>query len=120
MKKSEIIINILEERVTKCSSKEDIQMEIFNAAKAAFIAEIGYFDFAEIEYTAKFNSNERKEILARKVKELVSKMEDEAFARKVAENNNSKNGNENISNRRYQENLQFQEQHLYIHLTQNF
>lgn len=69
-----IIINKLNERTLGKESSE-IKSEIINAAKAAFDLGISYFEFASIAADAWFEGNKRAEVLAKKVREVVEKME---------------------------------------------
>lgn len=69
-----ILINKLNERTLGKESSE-IKSEIINAAKAAFDLGISYFEFASIATDAWFEGNKRAEVLAKKVREVVEKME---------------------------------------------
>ena len=72
--KAIVIINTLNKR-TMGKESDVIKTEILCAAKEAFDLRISYFEFASIAADAWFEGNKRAEVLAKKVREVVEKME---------------------------------------------
>lgn len=72
--KAIVIINVLNKR-TLGKESDVIKTEILGAAKEAFELGISYFEFASIAADAWFEGNKRAEVLAKKVREVVEKME---------------------------------------------
>lgn len=72
--KAIVIINTLNKR-TLGKESDVIKSEILCAAKEAFDLGISYFEFASIAADAWFEGNKRAEVLAKKVREVVEKME---------------------------------------------
>lgn len=72
--KAIVIINVLNKR-TLGKESDVIKTEILCAAKEAFNLGISYFEFASIAADAWFEGNKRMELLSKKVREVVEKME---------------------------------------------
>lgn len=72
--KAIVIINTLNKR-TMGKETDVIKTEILCAAKEAYDRGISYFEFASIAADAWFEGNKRAEVLAKKVREVVEKME---------------------------------------------
>ena len=72
--KAIVIINVLNKR-TLGKESDVIKTEILCAAKEAFNLGISHFEFASIAADAWFEGNKRMELLSKKVREVVEKME---------------------------------------------
>lgn len=94
--KAIVIINTLNKR-TLGKESDVIKSEILCAAKEAFDLGISYFEFASIAADAWFEGNKRAEVLAKKVREVVEKMEANRREKEMAVKTTTKmSGNEMI------------------------